>query len=465
MWGLADLLRCGVMVQDAHGPAWWGYVSGVEIHAGARVARVSLDALGSRVSVRYRPLSPTGYSGADQYTGWHTDAESARVYGIKERMFFLPQAGEDEASAYAAAMLKKVGKPQFTPGVDRAAGTEDAASAEDAAGEQPYALLECRGWWETLDWRFYKEERGLIENIRPGADQKFGDTTLVGVGAIFPAQPESWLLSEVWVRMRKFGAPTDGVRLELRLNQSGFPASTALATCAVGHASVPDNWDWVRFAFSTPVALSNTQIHWLILWRTGATNASHHYMVSADQGANYPGGHLLVYTTSWAQRSPAADLTFHLSGVEETTAQIRRMLSASAGGQFLSSARVEIDSGIYGRLYRGGSRRARVEVEELLHLGSTGGRRLLATVTPERVARIYPQPLDTELAASPGAGLQIGPGGHIQRADGQPLALSTAAAGCWARLGTLTPPGSPAGYSGRVFIETALWERGELRVG
>ncbi len=42
LWGLADLLRCGVTVSDEMGPGWWGYGSVLEIHSGSGTIRVSL---------------------------------------------------------------------------------------------------------------------------------------------------------------------------------------------------------------------------------------------------------------------------------------------------------------------------------------------------------------------------------------------------------------------------------------
>jgi hypothetical protein len=449
LWSLADLLRCGVQVHDPQGPAWWGYLSAVEIHAGARVVRIGLDEMATRVGVRYRPPGPSGSRGPDLYTPWVTDYASARVYGIKERMFFLDGASEAHALAYAAAMLKKVGRPLVSPGVNRRALLDSGAC---------FALLECRGWWDTLNWRFYKEPRGLIENTRPGAEQKLGDGTISRLGATFPAQTEgAWKLAEVWVRMRKTGAPTDGMKLELCLNDSGIPG-TLLGSVSVSHTAISDEWDWVRFAFSPTVTLSTSQIHWLVLSRSGAANAANHYLFSADQGQGLPGSDLYLHTSAWALRDPPADLTFHLFGSEESSEQMRRMLGSQAGGQFLSAARVETASAIHTRLYRDGSRRAREEVEELLKLGTAAGMRLLAAVTPERVARVYPQPGEESAA------LQIGADGRIRRDDGQLLPSSSPAAGHWARLGNLAAAGTLAGFNGRVFIESAVWDGEGMRV-
>ncbi len=474
LWGLVDLLRCGVAVSDetaqrsgylpskaAEDLAWWGYVSGVEIHAGARVVKIGLDEMYNRIAVRYRPVGPLGGAAEVEYTAWVEDAESVRAFGEKEKYFYLGSATAGDAAAYASAMLEQLSMPKMKAGVDPAAmqtAGQPAAGPAGPAGAY-YAILEGRGWWETLGWKYYNQERGRIELLDGGAEQSIGAAT-ANTKIAFSITPGSagWTASEAWLNLRKVGVPTDNLIVELCANSAGVP-STVLASKTLAASDLADRMTWTQFVFTSTADLAASGWYWLVVRRSGSVSASAYYSVAVNL-TTAGAGYLIVWNGSaWGSRSPDADLSVMVSGVEESTVQIEDMLDSSAGGQFLAGARVSVDSGVYARLYRDGSRTAREEIEELLLLGQTSGARLLARIEASRRALVMAMPAESSAEVS------IGDDGRIEHGDGRPLALSEQPAGRWARLGGLSTAGRLLGYAGAEFMERVSWDGRVLRYG
>ena len=63
LWRLLEWLRCGVVVYDGISPAWWGYISAVELHAGRRVLRLDLESMANDVAISYNSQGPIGAGG------------------------------------------------------------------------------------------------------------------------------------------------------------------------------------------------------------------------------------------------------------------------------------------------------------------------------------------------------------------------------------------------------------------
>ena len=202
-----------------------------------------------------------------------------------------------------------------------------------------------------------------------------------------------WRLAEVRLMARAAGSPADNLRVQVCADSGGAPGSV-LATASVAAADLAaDKLEWVTFAFDSSVSLSASTTYWLVVSRSGSLASASGYAVGIDPSAGYAGGALYVYSGSWAARSPAADLAFVVAGTRDTTDQVEAILTAS--GQF-AGVEIEDTSGIYASPYRDGDATAQTEVEALLRTGTTGGRRLLATMTQEQWIRIYEAPSSTD---------------------------------------------------------------------
>jgi hypothetical protein len=467
LWELAGMLRCGVTVSDDL-PAWWGYLSAVELHWGARVVRVSLEDMWNRLGVMYYSYTPTNLNGDRMTTSIIGSAESVGMYGSKERMFSSgKRMTAAQAAAYASTLLGRYGLPvqssRIEPTTGAGAGAE-AAGAEGVTGGDPYAIVECRGWWDTLDWKFYFDERGLLGNLRGNTNYGMGNTSACTKWAeSFSPGAEGWTLSDVWLRMRKEGMPADSVRVDICANNAGAPGSS-LAYGTTSGWVVGSDMDWVKFVLTTPVTLAAATTYWLVVARTSANDGGAYYQLSVDGASAWTGGALRAWNgVNWISASPEGDMVFQLVGYCDTGLIITRMLDKTLGcGQFLSGVRFEAGStGSSGMMARDGSTRGRDEVEALLEQGAAGGARLLATIDAARVARVYTQP---PAPVAGGQALLVGAAGEIARADGKPLALSEWPAGQWARLGDMAWAFSMLGFSGAVFVEACTWDGQVMRV-
>lgn len=435
-WPLLDgyLLRCGVTIFDDLGPAWWGYVRVYEFHDGARRIRVDMERMANDVTVRYRMPSPDPAGGELAWTAPAEDAQSVAMYGRKARVFPMGAASPAQADAYRAAMLQSYAFPQRTTGL----------SSANRAGEQsPYAILECRGWWETLDWLYYRDPRGRIGNPVTGSDLAL---TAAGAGQAaaqsFNAGAEGWTLTEIWLRVGKQGLPTDGLRAEL-LSSLGPPA-VVLRGVSIPGAQIPNERGWVRFALP-PTALAANTTYYVRACREGS-GAENFFRLSVDHRCSDPGGSLKLWNGSaWVDSLPDGDLTFMACGTAEQGSIARRMLGGPPNGcgQFLRGVQMETSFGFDGAPYRDGRTRGRAEIEALLRQGTQDGTRVLARVEPDRWARLYPQPADGE------AQITLFPGGALTWRGGRPVRCSEQPAGRWALLGDTGEA---------VFIETCAWD-------
>ncbi len=434
LWGLVDRLRCPVQVLDARGPAWWGYASAVEINGPGGVMRVDLDSLANQVAVQYRDRSPDPWGGAAVSTAWASAADSMRRYGTRQWLATSGPAFAEEAQAQRDTLLKLHSWPEI---VNRPERGREAGPA--------FARVELRGWWQTLDWRYYSDPRGKVGNPALGSSFNLGTSAVTARWAQrFTPGAEGWTANEVWLRLRKNGLPDDAVRLDLCQDGANLPGSSLAYGLASG-PELPDERGWVSFTLNAPVRLSPGAAYWLQLTRTGAADANNAYVFSAGLNAPYPDGHLLYSANGWQACDPPADLSFVVQGVEDNGAILQRMLAQC--GAFLTDTRLECFPGISSLPYREGSKRGRAEIEALL-MASAAGERLLARIDPDRTARVYTRP------APETARYQLDTAGCLRHLDGRPALLSDQPAGEWANLAGLAAPGA---YK-RIFIEECTWD-------
>lgn len=146
-------------------------------------------------------------------------------------------------------------------------------------------------------------------------------------------------------------------------------------------------------------------------------------------------------------------------GVENTT-QVASIVSAE--GAFLTGTDVVNSSGVSGEQERDGTQTALENIAELLATGTTNGRRLLATVTRERILRVWEEP-----ARSAAAEYNLHGGNRMSQGRVQAALLpGVGPVGVWAALVDL-PVGLAQGelvaQLSPVFVEANEWSDGKLR--
>lgn len=136
------LLRCPVEIWDEDGmPYWWGYVRRISLPFGNVSLGLSLDGMYNRVAATYPTLADGDAIATGQATtAWAENVYSADEFGDKEYLLSIFDGTADLAETARDNMLALQGWPVV------------AVSMGGAGGK---VTLECAGWWETLDWKYY----------------------------------------------------------------------------------------------------------------------------------------------------------------------------------------------------------------------------------------------------------------------------------------------------------------------
>lgn len=153
-----------VIIRNRYAQAcWWGYVEEATLSLGQVELGVSLAPMYNRISVAYTYQDETG--AAQRGTSdWVQDATSVAAYGAKELLY--SRSDLDDATAateLATTLLARFKNP--------------AATIRSGGGQRNTARLTCRGYWETVGWKYYKQLMGREAHERLG-----GGDQVLGVG-------------------------------------------------------------------------------------------------------------------------------------------------------------------------------------------------------------------------------------------------------------------------------------------
>lgn len=449
---LVGRLRCPVTVLDDYGsPAWWGYVHAVQIFLDGVVFRATLEGMANRVAVRWADENPqmeeTGQAYQHQ-TAWLDDLPSQRAFGVKEMIFSLGEASQAEAEAACRThlMTRRLPQVQALPG--------------ERVG-RPCAVLDLRGWFDTLRWRFWSEPRGYAGNIQSGGrEASFGHSLAVQrVAQSFSSGlAGGWELSEVWVKLWKVGAPSDQVVVSLCADQNGLPG-TVLASVSLSTGEIASEPGWVKVFFPEALMLTGGTMYWVVLARSGGISATQYFGVRREEDARIPSGAFKVFNgTAWVNEVAPGHLVMGVLGRQESTEQLAAVAGAAGGGQFLRGVRIRQASGVKAHLFRAGKWNALEEVRRLLQMGTASGERLLARVNPERVLVVEKRPGLEQPT------LRILPGGEVVHLNGRRLLPGENPAGRWAVLDHLVRMEGKVGAPEVVYLTRAEWRDNGVRV-
>lgn len=148
-WELFERLRCPVTIYSERGKAlWWGYVNEVQVRDKQVEAAVSLESMQNRVAVAYtRKTSGSSSAGQRATTAWLEDDASVAKYGQRELLASSSGSTDAQALIQRANLLRRFKDPQPTTIIK---------PPTQSAGQQHAATLLCRGWWSTLEWKYYQ---------------------------------------------------------------------------------------------------------------------------------------------------------------------------------------------------------------------------------------------------------------------------------------------------------------------
>lgn len=450
-----DLLGTGVViVDDAGAPQWWGLVNTVKIKVGGAWMGLSLDEMWNSVAVTYT----TG--GESQTLDYISDAASIAEYGFtKQRLETLQKVTDaTEAAQRQQVMLALLSRPNkvFELG---------------AEGADYQCEIECIGYYRTLAWKNYTRAAISWTNwtepspwvymeyaMRLGT--WFTHPILDAVAQIITTGSEPFNVAAVEMYVGGVGPPSPGLSVKIfsYVNQYNPEAGTLLAQTdyfKVGTAY------WSRqLLTSRPLLTANTN-YWVELLANGVNIGDNKMWVlsvnPSPVGANLRGrdfdtGHWLD-PPALNQVATTLSIPIRLYGVLDNTVQVGNVVTAV--NQFITAVDVRDAAGITTDPQRDGTMTALDIVEELLSIGTTNFRRLLATVTHDRVLRIYEEPVESRDAAT----LRLTIDGRLVDRAGNPI--TAAPVGQWCVAEGVSLPSGRIPDPGLFFIESADWQQND----
>ena len=380
---LTGLLRCGVRVRDALGePVWWGYVDEVRVRLAGVAVREAMSDLTNRVSVRYAYLSPDNRPGDPGITPAASNSQSEREYGIKEQVLLRENIDEVYAEYLRDTYLAQHAWPVSN------------LSRRSHPGA-PEVRLGCSGWFRTLAWRCYGHQEGFYANTGPGPGSFAFGNNLASLYAAQSFTPGAdGALKTVAFMLRNVGGATRTLTARLHADASGVPGAVLATSGPLDPTGLPPaSYAWAQFSFASPVPLTGGSTYWISLDPNGV-NAAQYFMLRLDQNMGYAGGEGRYYDScagTWLAYPPGdrPDALFRFVCVADTGDQLGEI--AAVGGQFFPRITTQ-PTGILTSPYRAGSLNCLQEAEKLMRLGTADQRLVLASVSPERHLRFYPQP-------------------------------------------------------------------------
>lgn len=265
----------------------------------------------------------------------------------------------------------------------------------------------------------------------------------------------AWTCAAIEIQCRKIGSPADNLKVALYSHNALNYPDTQLDSAQIAGSAVPTTMSKIRFDLTNTIPLATSTNYWVVVWRTGDLDSDDYYEVLLNEDLGYTNGVLKVSDGSaYVDRTPDADLWFRVLGLESTTTQITELESVE--GQFTAGCNIESVSGINTWQYRDGMATTLTELLDLLNIGTTNGRRLLADITTEDYLHVWEEPAKPDVGDTPAYYLDSR--GQILDPLQQPLETGVLVAGVWVHLSDIIPAAAPVGFAASpspLFIEEA----------
>lgn len=466
LWTVLNKLRAPVFIGNDDGLlVWFGYVESVDLALPQFQIGLTVESMANRIRVAYTELTPGRASaGKRGTTTTLDDTLSISEYGIKEMLSSGTDLTPTAANELRARLLALYKLPQRR-------SLSLAASRSRTRTQEPVATITCRGWFTTLDWRYYSAtEAGARYDPDKAATDDAGSalTQAQAFGRLssdqkiaqsfVPIGTEASEAISLALRLRADGTPSGDCMLELCQDSAGAPGA-ALASVTIPLSEFTTyTHQWFTKTI-TNVTLQPATTYWIVLSKSGGgVDITNFYSALIDITSTYASGATYLYNGSaWSLREvnalPAGDLLFRVGGVVETTTQIQRIVTAS--GQFYTGTDILDASGVKTSPYRSGDLTAGTEIKQLLRKGTSNAKRLLATTTPNRRLQVFEEPdQGTADYAFVASGQHAG---DLRDPFGTVVDLSTCPVGVWVTVQGLFPESSALAGSGTFFVDEATY--------
>ena len=254
-------------------------------------------------------------------------------------------------------------------------------------------------------------------------------------------------VGSISVPLAKYGAPTGNVAAYITADTAGAPGAAIANQSIAASLLTTDFQDILWNALSANTVLTPATTYWLQIWPTGTVDAANFVRVLVNPALGYTTGDPLIYNGSaWVALSPNADMLFSIGLVQETTEQIKQLITSY--GQFITGTDIDSASGVFTNPARNGDVTAKQCIDELLNSGTSAGVRLLANVGNDRRLRVYSEPTAASVLRRE---YQLLRDGRLVNAMDIPVDKTQPIVGVWCKLRDILPEA----MSQPLFIEQA----------
>jgi hypothetical protein len=399
--GLYNWLRYGVTIVDKNGrKVWWGYVNAVYVMDGPIEIGLSLDEMANSVQVAYSYVQPgTNEVGTRKITTAVTNTDSITEFGTKE--IVVSQGGLTDTAASDMA-TRYLADHKFPTGTASVMGTGQPYGYFPAQrGTFARVRLECKGWINTLAWRYANVTKAGVEaNTGTPPGYALGDAAAnTQVGQTFTVGTTNIYFTGISLYIRQQGSPTDNVTVEIyAVDGSGNPTGSALLTGAtflyteMGTGS--GTAKWIRHDFTTPYTLTAGTQYIIVCARTGAVDGTNYFLMGGNSAGSYAGGIRKTYNpTTWTDTATDIMFRVNINQLLETSQQIKDL--ETTYGNFITYTDIITASGVSIGANRDGDVTVYDVIKELCSYGGPNDRRMKVTVTSERVLMVEEEEAST----------------------------------------------------------------------
>ena len=423
---------------------WWGYISGIRAPQAQYPSVLDLEAMANRVCAVFVETEPGFEPGQPHQTNWYENSPSQAVFGVKEKVLQLGTVSLAQAIQIVENYLDDHAWPEGNlDGQNLRFQQENKPSGE----ENPTATIEvvCRGWIHRLSWRTWQPKGGILgyAPVQVGA-QKIGEVAANQRLAQSFKVEMTQDVSFIKLKLRKEGAPTDGLSISIQSDNAGLPSGTTLASATLSASSISaDGFDWYEVSFTVLPRLTAGVTYWLVARREGLLNPSAYYLAGVDESAGYADGVLRIYNSSngqWTARTPVADVLFRFGMIISSDELIRQFYEVI--GQDFSGLQVDTQPVWTLVPFLREPLAGLSAFKKLLRLGGGELALILATVSPTKLLRVAMQPEKNTPA------FLIDEAGDLCDRFGNPVESGVHPTGQWVAVRDSQP----------VFIKQASWE-------
>lgn len=457
LWLCADLIGREIRVYDERNQVtWWGMNYEVRINIEGTVFGFSLDNMANRIAVAYTEENADG-STDRKTTAWSNNNDSIYRFGQKELLQSIGEANSEMATAAQARLLADMASPRGVVSFDGREGqfatlicvgwwetlrwryfTRLEGRIEFEGGVDTPGITQVIGWKVTsntgvsfatntitcttavfsglqeggqiivtgsasnngtftLSKDAYDDGKKIDVTATLSTEAAGASVTISGIGAERLAQKyvqsHAFELWRVGLKIAKVGSPSGSLQIEIQTDSGGSPSGTIVATCSLAASEIGESPTWYWLSAASNPTLSASSSYWLVIKRSTTASPTDYFTVQMDA---------TIYETckawngsAWVAQPNSQYVPFRVWGWEDTINQVKRILT-DCGALLTGGQDITITSGVKSNQWRDGDLTALDEIEKLLEIGNSSGQRFVASVTPDRTARIVVEPSPTE---------------------------------------------------------------------